>query len=462
MKKISFFLIGLFLIFQSCAESGPFKSGTLDCVVEVSQVTPTTAIVTATYPSEGDNLFFQSGNGYYDGIYLTDIPLSSSKSFESLSSHNKFRAKYEKNGITFFDNLSPNTTYYVVVRRSINYNGDSLSHYRYAEYYYTGYSFTTPLAGDYSIICQVDFAGVDFSIFRVSFPESYNFHSIEECRLQCGDNEYNGSIRYEKPFCYIFTPYSFADGDIICIHMAGIGSFMGINTNQPFDIKVTYDSDNSLLQNPMSETLFSGADYSLVKVQYPQDVNCYQVKDYYVGLGKTYPDSYRKVLSYNKENYIIEKAPANPSIDHYLRVKGVFQIQQYNNINGELNVDGKIKFGENEQNMFNVSTEQNNDIIEFIVDLADGFEAEVNSNSWNNIWLDCRSYSNQDNYVFYHKRYNSELSSRNRIVFSLTRDLTENLKQGEKYIMTISGFNLKYGSEVFNTSLNYFDIDWTY
>lgn len=74
----------------------------------------------------------------------------------------------------FFDNLKPNTTYYEVVNAEIifyNSNGDRCI---YSDYYFNGYSFTTPKSGDYSGLINE----IKYNIYFYSAGKAYIYISM--------------------------------------------------------------------------------------------------------------------------------------------------------------------------------------------------------------------------------------------------------------------------------------------
>lgn len=173
----------------SCAEDEQIKMGIMDCKVDVSMVTPTTAIITVTIPKDKDNILVGSS---YTRINLSDKPLNSSQNIRDEVSFTfgirQISEDSQNNVYQFWaSNLYPNTTYYVLLRTQMNHfgNGDE-------NFYYTNESFTTAKDGDYSGLgefrCELlDYCysayGLDGQLIKLKFPENISTESYYDNKL---------------------------------------------------------------------------------------------------------------------------------------------------------------------------------------------------------------------------------------------------------------------------------------
>ncbi len=146
MKTKLFIICSVLLSLFSCSEEGPFTMGKLEYKIEVSNVTSTTALVSVDIPHNPDNLFDMSSNcamflvkpntyekqdfnPYYDGEceygkYMAD---------ESTSNHRVF----------FFDDLAPNTTYYILIEGTIGFNDNDQIYDIFEKFIKTGKTIVT-------------------------------------------------------------------------------------------------------------------------------------------------------------------------------------------------------------------------------------------------------------------------------------------------------------------------------
>ena len=83
------------------------------------------------------------------------------------------------------------------------------------------------------------------------------------------------------------------------------------------------------------------------------------------------------------------------------------------------------------------------------------------SYSSSNVNLKCKTLNGSDETLFtVSSSYN--LSSRSKLVFSLSPSMLEKLSKDEKYILSISGFNLTMGSQYLNSNNEIFELEWIY
>lgn len=579
-KNIISYVLGLTLLFLcSCAEEGPYTLGKLECQVEVSSISPNTAVVSVSIPDSKDNLL-NDGHSY-GSIYLSDHPLSSSQKMDEVIKGNRVDSSNDSK--YSFTNLIPNTTYYVILENNIYFNGKN--DYSEVEYYYTGFSFTTSAEGDYSkfgeptaevveaesgfaairitlpeglrlknsymdpyseegaylevstspnmsdaiegkvisssvgtnqiiflftglkdsqyylrlrgyfmtasgyvfdqmitlnvknpidlsrmdmtkSLCETYFAGADFAIFQFSFPKSFNWHNIDQVRLKIADDSYYGYAAYsniDRCSFYIYCPHNFIEGENITIILNGEYSISNIDNNfySDFKFETIYSSDKTILQNPKSNTVFAGGDYSLVKIEYPQELSCDYIDAFYIGDGKSYPDTYGRIpYIINTRDYVLVNNAFASMKDHYLREKGKFNFNNFRGVSVDghiINIDGKIRKGDNNKNLFNVSTEKVNDLLNIVITLSEEFDNTYKSTY---PWLEIRSEQDQrigDAFS------DPDLSTNKKIVFPLGEYETESLKQGENYILKFDNLYLNYIPE--NLYLDYdssYRIVWTY
>lgn len=573
-QKINIYLLVLTLLsFCSCAEEGPYTLGKLECYVEVSSITPSTATVTVSIPDSDDNLF----NGSYATILLSDHYPSPNYDYMS---NNLITADPVSNRSTFyFSNLTPSTTYYVISDNHILFNGKSDNFEWY--YYYTGYSFTTSaegdsegdystigdvtaevvnaesgfaairitlpeglqfysgrsiyleasmspdfsdtietkedifwhydgrqvtfqladlkpnkyylrLRGDFSLeghlidqtltvnvkypidlsgmdmtksLCPIRLAGADFTLFQVSLPDFLSLFVINNVSISSGEITYENFNTELYSQC-LYCPSAFVDGEELSINLTATYSYGQYNGGDYYTkelkIKSIYNSDNTILQNPKCNTIFAGYDYSLVKIEYPtwfssitNDVS------FYLGEGKLYPESYVSIpWIHEVRNYVlVNNNTMNSSNAQYLMEKGDFKVSGYNeSIYGKINIDGKVIRGEETQNLFQVSTEKNNDGLCLVINLANGFEG-----NWGYYEYPRLSIRDGQNTII-SVDFDSNLSTNKRIVFPLKTYHTEVLETGKNYILDFTHFDdLYYTPEKLNISrFATYTINWTY
>lgn len=456
LQKIKTYLLVLTLLcLCGCAEEGPYTLGKLECNVEVSSITPNTAAVTVSIPDSKDNLIGRD----YCSIFLSDHPLSNSTNRDDLiSTNNQYNT-------AFFSNLHPNTTYYVIIYPDIYFNGKNQSPNRYL--YDTGYSFTTTAEGDYSnlgdVKADVLFAGADFTLFQVSFPDFITLYDIENVSISSADNVYENCKGNLGSSC-IYCPNAFAEGEELSINLRAHYYYEGGPSTMlqaELNIKTIYNSDHTILQNPQSKTIFAGHDYSLVKIDYPEGVSFNSVDvSFYVGEGKLFPESYVSNPNYFfRNNYVlVNNKTINTSKDLYLRVWGWLKVSGFD-VNKTINIDGKVLRGEDNQNLFQVSTEKFTDDLRLVINLAEGFEVNEKYSS------PVLSISNGQN-VYFSVDYNSYLSTNNKIVFTLSTSQTELLIHGENYNLCLDDVTFNYIPAGLYMDVgpiyNEYRISWTY
>lgn len=189
--NIKMIIISCMLCFMaSCTHDAP-EAPSLGLDIQwdfsVSGVTPTTAMVIAILPEDFDWVWADEDIS----VGLTEMkpedPLLI-KAADVMYGEYVFGMVHRSDTFPrFFDNLKPNTTYYVVVRvKSVLYDSDD-KRYEYIDYYFNGYSFTTPPAGDYSglfdeIKCMFD--GYSINAARLIIILPYGLRLVKDPELR--------------------------------------------------------------------------------------------------------------------------------------------------------------------------------------------------------------------------------------------------------------------------------------
>lgn len=180
MKTKIFFLIVLLFTLFSCTEEGPFIMGKLECEIQVSKVTPSSAFLSVKFQDNNDNL--ANLYNYEVGVSLSKTPISNIQEYEenreSLIAGNFFNKEKDN---YFFTGLQPNTKYYVVTEIKMYYNGEAKDNnggYEY-EVYCPGYAFTTAQEGDYSNLgeatCELVGVTENETIVKFNLPDGIEF-----------------------------------------------------------------------------------------------------------------------------------------------------------------------------------------------------------------------------------------------------------------------------------------------
>lgn len=177
MRIVKYLLISLLTLIASCAKEGPYTLGKLEVTeMKVSEVTPTTAVVTIILPSNSDIIPITVSNWW-----ISDKPF---EVLPSRSDLNELQKKYDSNRIyssdfekrIFFRGLTPDTRYYLLLKVNVRNHEEGV----YADIYYnTDFSFTTSKKGDYTIFGK--------PILTNSFVSSY-------------DNTYHVWIKFPNEF----------------------------------------------------------------------------------------------------------------------------------------------------------------------------------------------------------------------------------------------------------------------
>lgn len=582
MKTKIFFLISLLFILFSCTEDGPFKMGKIECEIQESMVTPTTALVTVKLPENNDLI---KKIGY---VYLSETPINNLNDFEEKKEN--FIISDHRNlgkGEYFFKDLTPNTKYYVIVGLGVDYNDNNAneSWYYETEPYCPGYSITTAKEGDYSMLGEISckliesnlactlikiilpsniemdrytnyvleastspnmentiqselrqggdnfdtflfknlvkgkyyfrligdfitkepyqeynnitlnacnsldvsydenfnadseiyFGCENYTIFKINFPKhifaSYDYDDWGKYKIvistQEGSIPIEGNYGIDNSYCMVYVPRKYKEYEEINFTISGPFVYDNINqllTDLEITSKVIFRSENSIVPNPYCETIFSGTDYSIAKVNYPDGIhpsNSIDLK-YYFSANKNISNSYTDVCS-AIDNNVILKTISDKGSEYYLQVKGNFSINTGNSSyryfeNLIINIDGGIKPSINGDRLFNISTQKEDNGLSLIITCPSEFHFEY----FYDTKIKCRSAYDDSNSILFEQSQNFQLSTNSKIVFSLSHDTIEKLLTGEKYIISITGFNLMKGSLYLNSSNDSFDLEWVY
>lgn len=321
--------------------------------------------------------------------------------------------------------------------------------------------------------CDVDFVGENFSIFRMTLPQNMNQSWSEshwdknKLTWSCGnivnseDLKYNDSGSYR----YIYIPKTFEDGDEISFRLSGvfeyyINDYGSYDKYLEFDSNVKFNSEDTLVPRPSFKTLFSGTDYAIISMIYPNEitgVNSNELK-YYVSDNNTWSDSYEGVSSLTNYSILIFNTSQNYSSERFFRVEGDFYFQGIKINDGIINIKGALKPVENNRKFYDISSQMDNEDLKISISCPDNFHFEY----YYDVKLDCRLSSENEDLVFSGISYSYNSSSKTTIVFYIKKDKFEKLRKGEKYIVTISGYNLLYGSEYINSSSDSYNLNWVY
>lgn len=177
-KSKVYLLFSLFLTLISCAEEGPHRLGNMDYDIKVSMISPTTAIVHLTIPRNTYNLIDNSD----DRLVSVGVVDTQSGNGKGILWDNKITFELinrtDNQTDYFLSNLTPNTTYHVVLRGYIDYNKNKdLT----SQQIYTDCSFTTAKEGDFSGLGEAKYQRLsttsDITGVRFKLPEGMSFPS---------------------------------------------------------------------------------------------------------------------------------------------------------------------------------------------------------------------------------------------------------------------------------------------
>lgn len=431
----------LTLTLVSCAEEGPFQGGALQSDIKVEEITPCTAVISITYPSNNGNLLKPSDDSYR--CYLRPSGTTSDENDDR---------KYgqiikEKSNSTsvhyYFYDLIPDTSYDLITTSYAFVNGNQKT----VEYQDHSFSFkTNKLSGNTA------FAGTDYSIIIFSLPTNYRY--LTRTLKYSFSPDMSGAT-----YCITKTDKD-NDSNLYALIPERIEKDVKIY----FDISATiaeesyssytfqaksemvFNPENAFVPTPSIKTIFSGNDSSIVKYTWPS-----QIKPIYDSETFVYAFSHDKDF----QSYETRTLPIYESIiwygldfseDYYMSIKGHFNICGFN-IDTTLYFSGKIdKAPENEKLFIARSMDTpNNIIIHFICDPKFSFEISNNE--------EITFYTADNNKLF---SYPMSACTENTIDFSIPKSRL-NIQNTDGLYYTISGFTLKAENLTFpNLSRSYY------
>ncbi|MBD5358236.1 MAG: hypothetical protein HDR88_14800 [Bacteroides sp.] len=279
--------------------------GKLEYNVEASMITPTTAVVTVTIPQGTNNLFKIQDNGYYYGyhnIYLVDREYKYPQQVEYYNSHlisgQEFESDTESTRLCLFSELTPNTTYYVIIEPSLDLNDNSSREYYWknTKYVYTGYSFTTAESGDYSSVgkasCELVEALQGVTQVRFNLHENIYF-------INYADYTVSASTSSDMSNPITATYHSYSDNDLFStftcnfpdlqktkyyfqisgefflkyLDFDNYSDYYNERIDLTLKIEEPIDLSEVVYQQAIAETYFIGRDFNIFRFNLPKDIN---------------------------------------------------------------------------------------------------------------------------------------------------------------------------------------------
>ena len=320
------------------------------------------------------------------------------------------------------------------------------------------------------LISSLDFAGDNFSVFRLSLPEGtgLNWDIYNHRNFQASWRYENSSESKElhvfwgdsQSWVKVCIPEKIAKGTDIVLTVKGYVTNGYAEFIHDFECKMTYNEDDATIPKPTCDIVFSGNDYTLVKVNYPSDISFSsnsRPQYYLYNYGSSDIDKNETVYSLTGD-IIIFRTPSKLEDEVFIKAEGTFNVYGAYVENGIISVDGPIKLTGTDRKLFNISSSLNKDILKIIIECPSGFHFDV----WNGLSLKCvRTSGGNPSDLFSVSDY-PDIKNAQKIEFSINKAQYQKLQSGEKYILAVSGFNLMYGSIFINDSRDVFDLDWVY
>ena len=182
-----------------------------------------------------------------------------------------------------------------------------------------------------------------------------------------------------------------------------------------------------------------------------------EIYAYYLGYGKSEPDSYEQTSSIrNLNGYELMLNPQNTSKDQFLRIQGQFNMYGFH-IGGIINIDDKIRYNQNNRNLFAVSIDKINNDSYIVITVPEEFEIKYN--------LFPKLTMNYGQGYSYQADFDSDLSTKRKMVFKLGLLGTESLIPGGNYVLELDYIDLLFVPEDLSINSNYysdFKFAWTY
>ncbi len=329
----------LFLV--SCAEKDPVTIGKLECKVDVSMVTATTAKVTVTVPRNEKN-FIKGVQPYYD-VFL--ISPQGEEYIEDIC------AVYVPTGADsisyFFSKLTPETTYKVGVEIKTEFNKELSPDYNdyaadEAEFHYywdhdlicysTDYTFTTPKDGDYSnlgITFEPYFMNENHTFFCLTFHDDLFSNSTSQTFCWGYSPNYFPNylsidvMDYDKKNWYIRTDRNFNKGEKIYFEL--VFNYGGVYESQTIKLHpyMVFDPEKLIIQNPEFKTIFNGNDYCLGSISWADNSDI--IVDYYIRDGDYYGADKMQLRAEFGSNCYLWFSRKYPSQPYFLQATGIIR-----------------------------------------------------------------------------------------------------------------------------------------
>lgn len=209
---------------------------------------------------------------------------------------------------------------------------------------------------------ELDFVGVNFSLFRMKLPEGYSNYTFNNAEMFYNDNTNKKALKVicQEEYCFLYIEEVLKNEEKLSFSLSGMAN----NTSDGFLYPIELSSDIIIDQNeyidklPSNKIIFEGIDYTIAEI-----VNLEKIPQ----LISLYPDcllsndplSFSNSKRINLFNQCLILNSVYNHKNNYVRLLGGIYINGFDDGYCAIDVEGMIPSSTSEKRLFDVKVDKN-------------------------------------------------------------------------------------------------------